>query len=1172
MMSILFVCRGCIEQTGSSLNEFDASHLAADGGSIDTGFPVNTVTPVSVATLATVFPSTADVAESAAASAAIHGRTSGMSTSAATVGSQTHHTAAASAAVSTYSAGAVLAHYRWQDINVAAPGFLHDSIVLDETLPLFQALPTLRAHVRSALEHAISELLAPVLDRCVRITMNTVENIVRKDFALDPDEARLRHCAHNMARFLTAGMALITIREALALSMVNQLKSVFLQALRPNATQQQKELVEAAASQIAADNVQLGTAYIQKCAVEKALVDLDQRLAPEYAARIKSKEEGRLYFDQAALNYQMEVMPRQLQKKMGDPTSAELAVYSEYAHSVPGFAQAGPLETASLLRSGVVSSSSGGSGMVPVAPFGVSSASGRERADEVSQLFEKIVADIERQMQVICQVSRCSTSDRLLMNLRHLSDAVHLTQQQHQDLPNANTVIAKTVASLFECYTSRNVSQTYSHEVMERYKEAHLNTLRMMTEPMTYGYSWVCKHVLKAWIELPDEHKWNSEAFLELLKIHVVNLLPLDSHLCKLVADAHIACLRFIMELFYRLILTEQKEYTVLNEWDLTQSMDALNKLVTSSGSQVPEELVRMNAQLRALLDLGLLEQFQQASTSYLYSGCSQAREFDDPPGLSEKSEALMKQWFAIYNSQLQKDIKSFNAFVQQMHVKGILKTDDLITRFFRLATDYVVERCLNKLRQETTQSSSGVAVLGGVGATRAACYTELDAFIKLVAMLVKHSGEQGGGGGSGGSSAATTKVNLLNKVLGIICGTLSQEHDIRSDWFHPMPFQRILIMLFVELSSLEEAAALQDIGFNIMAAFANALHIVRPSRAPAFTFSWLEVVSHRLFIGRYLNSNNSRAHWPMYAQLMLDLLKFLQPFLVNALLPKGIQLLYKGTLRIQLVLMHDFPDFICEYHALLCDVIPPNCIQLRNLVLSAFPKGTRLHDPFMPSLRIDTMPEVQRDPQGPFDLLEKNIQPAKFLTDLDSFLANRQPVTFLTEMIRTYLRPVTASHNADGSGGIVPSGSLQTGHYNMELINSMVLHVGRSGICATRDKNLTLNMTTIAHTPQMDIFQSLVINLDTEGRYFVLNAMVNQLRYPNSHTFYFNQVVLYLFHEVTSTEAVQEQITRVLLERLIVARPHPWGLLVTFVELMRNPIYKFWERPFLHCASEIEK
>jgi len=48
--------------------------------------------------------------------------------------------------------------------------------------------------------------------------------------------------------------------------------------------------------------------------------------------------------------------------------------------------------------------------------------------------------------------------------------------------------------------------------------------------------------------------------------------------------------------------------------------------------------------------------------------------------------------------------------------------------------------------------------------------------------------------------------------------------------------------------------------------------------------------------------------------------------------------------------------------------------------------------------------------------------------------------------------------------------------------------------------------------------------------------------------------------------------VTRVLLERLIVNRPHPWGLLVTFVELIKAPAYGFWGHGFTRCAPDIER
>lgn len=60
-----------------------------------------------------------------------------------------------------------------------------------------------------------------------------------------------------------------------------------------------------------------------------------------------------------------------------------------------------------------------------------------------------------------------------------------------------------------------------------------------------------------------------------------------------------------------------------------------------------------------------------------------------------------------------------------------------------------------------------------------------------------------------------------------------------------------------------------------------------------------------------------------------------------------------QGSLRLILVLLHDFPEFLCGYHFAFCDAIPANCIQLRNLILSAFPRNMRLPDPFTPNLRV---------------------------------------------------------------------------------------------------------------------------------------------------------------------------------------------------------------------------
>lgn len=83
------------------------------------------------------------------------------------------------------------------------------------------------------------------------------------------------------------------------------------------------------------------------------------------------------------------------------------------------------------------------------------------------------------------------------------------------------------------------------------------------------------------------------------------------------------------------------------------------------------------------------------------------------------------------------------------------------------------------------------------------------------------------------------------------------------------------------------------------------------------------------------------------------------------------------------------------------------------------------------------------------------------------------------------------------------------------------------------------------------------------------MSAIVLHLRYPNAHTHWFISLLLYLFLEATD-DRFREIMTKVLLERFIVHRPHPWGALVTFIELLRNPKYDFWNKEFIHIAPEV--
>ncbi|XP_069037448.1 CCR4-NOT transcription complex subunit 1 isoform X12 [Lepisosteus oculatus] len=995
--------------------------------------------------------------------------------------------------------------FSYHDINVYALAGLAPHINYPN-IPLLQAHPQLKQCVRQAIERAVQELVHPVVDRSIKIAMTTCEQIVRKDFALDSEESRMRVAAHHMMRNLTAGMAMITCREPLLMSIATNLKNSFTAALRAP-TPQQREMMEQAAAQIAQDNCELACCFIQKTAVEKAGPEMDKRLATEFELRKHARQEGRRYCDPVVLTYQAERMPEQIRLKVGGVDPKQLAVYEEFARNVPGFLPSNDLSQ----------------------PTGFLAQPMKQQAwaaDDVAQIYDKCIADLEQHLHAIPPALAMNPQTQAL---RSLLESV-VVARNSRDAIAALGLLQKAVEGLLDATSGADA------DLLLRYRECHLLVLKALQDGRAYGPQWCNKQITRCLIECRDEYKYNVEAVELLIRNHLVNMQQYDLHLAQSMENGlHYMAVAFAMQLV-KLLLVDERSVSHITEADLFHTIETLMRTSAHSRANAPEGLPQLMEVVRSNYE-AMIDRAHGGPNFMMHSGISQASEYDDPPGLREKAEYLLREWVNLYHSAAagRDSTKAFSAFVGQMHQQGILKTDDLITRFFRLCTEMCVEISYRAQAEQQHNPAASAAII------RAKCYHNLDAFVRLIALLVKHSGE---------ATNTVTKINLLNKVLGIVVGVLIQDHDVRQTEFQQLPYHRIFIMLLLELNAPEHV--LETINFQTLTAFCNTFHILRPTKAPGFVYAWLELISHRIFIARMLAHTPQQKGWPMYAQLLIDLFKYLAPFLRNVELNKPMQILYKGTLRVLLVLLHDFPEFLCDYHYGFCDVIPPNCIQLRNLILSAFPRNMRLPDPFTPNLKVDMLSEINIAPRILTNFT--GVMPSQFKKDLDSYLKTRSPVTFLSE-----LRSNLQVSNEPGN------------RYNIQLINALVLYVGTQAIAHIHNKGSTPSMSTITHSAHMDIFQNLAVDLDTEGRYLFLNAIANQLRYPNSHTHYFSCTMLYLFAEA-NTEAIQEQITRVLLERLIVNRPHPWGLLITFIELIKNPAFKFWNHDFVHCAPEIEK
>jgi CCR4-NOT transcription complex subunit 1 len=103
-------------------------------------------------------------------------------------------------------------------------------------------------------------------------------------------------------------------------------------------------------------------------------------------------------------------------------------------------------------------------------------------------------------------------------------------------------------------------------------------------------------------------------------------------------------------------------------------------------------------------------------------------------------------------------------------------------------------------------------------------------------------------------------------------------------------------------------------------------------------------------------------------------------------------------------------------------------------------------------------------------------------------------------------------------------------------------------------------------------------------AQYLLISSIANQLRYPSAHTYFFSRLLIHLFqlnppHPTPLSDGKQQQaapsklpeiIARVLLERTVVSKPHCWGVLITFISMLRQR--DFWSHEFAQSSPELKE
>merc|ERR1712038_2058917 len=152
-----------------------------------------------------------------------------------------------------------------------------------------------------------------------------------------------------------------------------------------------------------------------------------------------------------------------------------------------------------------------------------------------------------------------------------------------------------------------------------------------------------------ALVDARDDIKWNLDAVDSLIRSSLVNLFEYDKCLAACMENGSTSVIQFAMMLV-KIYLIDDRSNAHIIESDLFGTIEVLSKIANISRSP-PEGLVHLMDMIKMSSERIEHNLAMSGPTAQLHSGIAQAREFDDPHGLLEKTEFLLRVWVNMYHS-----------------------------------------------------------------------------------------------------------------------------------------------------------------------------------------------------------------------------------------------------------------------------------------------------------------------------------------------------------------------------------------------------------------------------------------------------------------------------------------------------------------------------------------
>ncbi|KAJ2471312.1 CCR4-NOT core subunit cdc39, partial [Coemansia sp. RSA 2322] len=945
---------------------------------------------------------------------------------------------------------------------------------------LFAQQPAMKKMFFMLTERMIREIIPIHVARSIFVAVCCTRDTIQKDFCGEPNEEHMHRAAQVMARGLAGALAVSLCREQLKSKLYLTMREFLIGHAVP------EQSANTTAVGLVADNLDLACAIAEKESIERASQQIDTVLNETYLSRKRTRERtGQPFYDIA--RYSLLVYPPDfpdvLKVRLNGLQPGHLRIYEGFTQIPHFFSQIGNgapgLSASATPAGGVAGVPSAGPGLLHAsgessvasaefaAAAAASDASGKFNSTQCFERFAAILSDLDK---IVSGAGPNVTLSQL--------------PSQHDACLYARDIIILAVRSVSPDETAMDFAQALVNYLYRSDTRLGIDLYVLLLARMCEMSPRVAKEVTSWLAFADDERKHNVPVTIALINEGLVSIDDEDDQLGRLVEANRLAAIDFAARFLREAFIDGAVSADIRS---FAKTIQAFVKLAHSGRAppivtQLLEDI--QNAQQQQQQQR--LEGQAPPTPPELHpsSHPSQPRlPSERPAGTSASSAAvgapdfaatavpasraqetasyqhILLNWTRVYDHPAAGEAE-LTTLVRQLQQQVALQESAVAAAFFRACVEAAIS-----FYDQTVAAARLSAQEGGAAAPGAASYQVSDALVKLVVYLTKL-----------GRSDGQADLLPMRMFLSSIVLTIVNTHTSSPELFgaYQRPFFRLLCSVLHETNSAyqgEEAWCTDECLHSITDLLGDALMLLSPSFVPGFSFVWLMLVSHRHFFPRLMKSKES---WPLAAALLERQLEFMRPFIASGQISESMKLLYRGMVCVILVVLHDFPEFLADYALKLCDFIPANCVQLRNLLLSAYPREMRLPEPLTPNLKIDLLPDVSRSPGIPFDYAVA-LDHGQLKSGLERFLSTQSPASFAKDAAgKLFATGAPAATVATESCSSIE-------RYHGGLINAFVLHT----VVIITDISDSVARET-AQRVALDMFKSILSEAGPEGRYLM--------------------------------------------------------------------------------------